>query len=301
MLNIWRLKLLAQFQTLGTMQRVSEVMHTSIATVSQQLNLLEQETNIILFEKVGRRVQLTHEGHSLVEKVRPVINQLELIESALKDTSNEIQGTVRIATFTSALDKVVIPTVAKLSKMYPKLQIRLTEMEPDTSIPALDAFQFDLAVVAYSEKPHLLEQTHRKVIKLGNDRLMVLVSDDNPLAKKSHVSIENLKEENWILEQEGTYLCDYTKKLCRDAGFEPNVRHVVQSYLPMHSMIAENLAIGILPELAIIKSIKGIRVLDIQPEATRDIYLVTRKNTTTTRAMDIVTEALANSTGLFTY
>ena len=94
---------------------------------------------------------------------------------------------------------------------------------------------------------------------------------------------------------------DYTKKLCRDAGFEPNVRHVVQSYLPMHSMIAENLAIGILPELAIIKSIKGIRVLDIQPEATRDIYLVTRKNTTTTRAMDIVTEALANSTGLFTY
>ena len=173
----------------------------------------------MLYEVITRRVQLTHEGHSLVEKVRPVINQLELIESALKDTSNEIQGTVRIATFTSALDKVVIPTVAKLSKMYPKLQIRLTEMEPDTSIPALDAFQFDLAVVAYSEKPHLLEQTHRKVIKLGNDRLMVLVSDDNPLAKKSHVSIENLKEENWILEQEGTYLCDYTKKLCRSYNF----------------------------------------------------------------------------------
>ena len=49
-------------------------------------------------------------------------------------TSDEIQGTVRIAAFTSALEKIVIPAVSKLSKMYPKLQIRLTEMEPDVSI-----------------------------------------------------------------------------------------------------------------------------------------------------------------------
>ena len=74
--------------------------------------------------------------------------------------------------------------------MYPKLMIRLTEMEPDTSIPALDAFQFDLAIVAYADKPHLLEQSHRNVTKLGHDRLMVLVSNDNPLAKQSQVSIE---------------------------------------------------------------------------------------------------------------
>lgn len=294
MLNIWRLKLLVQFQTLGTMQRVSEVMHTSIATVSQQLSLLEEETNIILFEKVGRRIQLTHQGHALVEKVRPVLNQLELIENSLKDTSDEIQGTVRIAAFTSALEMVVIPAVSKLSKIYPKLQIRLTEMEPDISIHALDAYQFDLAVVAYSDKPHLLEQSHRKVIKLGTDRLQVLVNDENPLAKQSQVRIEDLKEELWVLEPEGTYLCEHTKKLCHRAGFEPNVINVVQSYRSMHSMIAANLAIGILPKLAIMDSIKEIRVLDLQPNETRDIYLVARKSPTTTRALHVVTEFLSS-------
>lgn len=293
MLNIWRLKLLVQFQTLGTMLRVSEIMHTSIATVSQQLSLLEEETNIKLFEKAGRRVKLTHEGQALVNKVRPVLNQLELIENSLNDTSDDIQGTVRIAAFTSALEKLVIPVVSKLSDLYPKIQIRLTEMDPDISIPALDACQFDLAIVAYAEKPHLLEEHHREVIKLGNDRLMLLVSDKNPLAKDSQVNIENLKEENWILEPEGTFLYDYVKKLCLSAGFEPNVINVVQSYLSMHSMIAENLAIGILPELAIIESVKGIRILNLQPEPTRNIYLVARKNTST-RAMRIVTKALSD-------
>jgi len=294
MLNLWRLKLLLQFHALGTMQQVSEVMCTSIATVSQQLSLLEKETNRKLFEKVGRRVQLTHEGQALVKKVRPVLNQLEDIESDLNDTSEEIQGTVRIAAFTSALDKRIVPVIAKLAKRYPKLQVRLTEIEPDISIPALDAYQFDLVIVAYAEKTHLLEQSHRKVVKLGQDRLMILLSDENPLAKKSHVSIEDLQEENWILEAEGSYLSDYANKLCRSAGFEPNVTHVVQSYLLMHSMIAENLGISILPELAIIKSIKGISVREIQSEATREIYLVTRENKSTTRAMNIVTEALAN-------
>jgi len=66
-------------------------------------------------------------------------------------------------------------------------------------------------------------------------------------------------------------------------------------------MIAENLGIGILPELAIIKSIKGIRVLALQPNTTRDIYLVARKNSTTTRAMHIVTESLSHHASLLTY
>ena len=297
MLNIWRLQLLVQFEALGTMQRVSEAMYISIATVSQQLSILEKETNTILFEKNGRKVQLTHSGQALVNKVRPVLNQIELIENSLNDTSNMIQGTVRIAAFASALQAFVIPAVSKLSKIYPNLQIRLTEMEPDISISALDAYQFDLAVVFYSERPPLLEQSHQRGIKLGSDRLMVLVGDENPLAKKSQVNIEDLKEENWVLEPDGAYLCEYTKRLCHDAGFEPNVINVVQSYLAMHSMIAENLAIGILPKLAVMESIKGIHVLDLQPEAIRDIYLVTRKAKATTRSIQIVIQSLSDSAG----
>lgn len=297
MLNTWRLQLLVLFETLGTMQRVSEAMYISTATVSQQLSLLEKETNIILFEKVGRRVQLTYEGQVLSRKVRPVLNQLEMIENSLHDTSGEIQGTVRIAAFSSALQTVVIPTVSKLSKLYPKLQIRLTEMEPDESIPALDAYQLDLAVVFYSERTLVVEQSHRQDVKLGSDCLKVLVGNENPLAKQSKVSIKELKEENWVLEPDGTFLCEYTKSLCRSAGYEPNIINVVQSYRSMHTMIAENLAIGILPKLAIMESINGVHILNLEPEVQRDIYLVTRKTNTTSRAIQIVTDALLESTG----
>ncbi len=292
MLNTWRLQLLIQFETLGTMHRVGEVMYISTATVSQQLSLLEKETNTILFEKVGRRVQLTHAGRALAKQVRPVLNQLERIENSLSDTSDVIQGTVRIASFSSALRAIVIPAVSKLSKIFPQLQIRLSEIEPDGSLPALDSHQFDLAVVAYFEKPHSLKQNDRSLIELGTDRLMVLVGDENPLLELPHIHIVELMEENWVLEPDGTYLSEYTKNLCRTAGFQPLIMNVFQSYSAIQAAVAQNLAIGILPELAVTEQVKGVHLLEVQPESTRHIYLVARKSQATIRSIQIVTEAI---------
>ncbi|MFT8321593.1 MAG: LysR substrate-binding domain-containing protein [Bacillus sp. (in: firmicutes)] len=292
MLNTWRLQLLVQFETLGTMHRVAEIMYISTATVSQQLNLLEKETNTILFEKVGRRVQLTHAGHALVKQVRPVLNQLEQIENSLNDTSDIIQGTVRIASFSSALRTIVIPAVSKLSKIFPQLQIRLTEMEPDASLPAIDSHQFDLAVVGYFQKPHSLKQNDRNLIELGMDRLMVLAGEENPLTDHPHVTIEELMEENWVLEPDGTYLAEYTKNLCHTAGFQPNIMNIFQSYSTIQTVVAQNLAIGILPKLAVSEQVEGVHLLDLQPESTRHIYLVARRSQTTIRSIQIVIEAI---------
>lgn len=292
MLNTWRLQLLVQFETLGTMHRVAEVMYVSTATVSQQLNLLEKETNTILFEKVGRKVQLTPAAYQLLKQVKPVLNQLEWIENSLSDTSDVIQGTVRISSFSSALRAIVIPAVSKLSKTFPHLQIRLAEMEPDMSLPALDSHQFDLSVVAYFEKPLSLKQNDRRLIKLGEDRLMVLVGDESPLIDHPHVSIDKLLEENWVIEPDGTYLSEYTKNLCRNAGFQPNIMNIFQSYSTIQTAVAQNLAIGILPKLAVTEQVEGVHLLNLQPESTRQIYLVARKSQATLRSIQVVTEAI---------
>ncbi|MCM3212999.1 LysR substrate-binding domain-containing protein [Niallia taxi] len=292
MLNTWRLQLLVQFETLGTMHRVGEVMYISTATVSQQLSILEKETNTILFEKVGRRVQLTHAGRTLAKQVRPVLNQLEQIEIALNDTSDIIQGTVRIASFSSALRSIVIPVVSQLVKQFPRLQIRLTELEPDKSLPALDSHQFDLAVVAYFEKPQILKQNDRSLVELGSDRLMVLVGEENPLVQQSAVCITKLSEESWVMEPDATYLSEYTQNLCSNAGFQPHVLNVFQSYSAIQTAVANNLAIGILPKLAVTEQAEGVHLLDLQPESTRHIYLVARKPQASNRSIQVVMEAI---------
>ncbi|KAB7673211.1 LysR family transcriptional regulator [Bacillus sp. B1-b2] len=292
MLNTWRLQLLVQFETLGTMQRVAEVMYISTATVSQQLNLLEKETQTILFEKKGRKVQLTHAGYHLVKQVRPILHQLEKIENSFNDTSDAIQGTIRIASFSSALRHIVIPAIAKVEKKHPLLTIQLTEMEPDESLPALDSHQFDLAVVAYFEKNQLLIQKDRSFIELGTDNLKILIGNNNPLKIYSSIKMEDLMEENWVMEPEGTYLSEYTRTLCRNAGYQPNVKNVFLSYSTMQAVVANNLAIAVLPKLAISKHTDGIHLLDLIPKTSRHIFLVARKPQMSLRAIQLVSEAI---------
>ena len=59
MLNLGRLHLLSELSVLGTITAVAEAVHLTRPAVSQQLAQLEQEADTVLFERVGKRIELT--------------------------------------------------------------------------------------------------------------------------------------------------------------------------------------------------------------------------------------------------
>ena len=67
-LNPWRLRLLCQLETLGTVRAVAEAVHQSASSVSQQLSVLEGEVGTPLLERTGRSVRLTANGHLLASR-----------------------------------------------------------------------------------------------------------------------------------------------------------------------------------------------------------------------------------------
>lgn len=296
MLNPWRLQLLVQFASLGTMKQVSETMFISTAAVSQQLRQLEQDTGLILFEKVGRNIRLTAAGEELVQKVRPIINQLKIVESSLTDSEGTVRGLVRVGAFTSSLQRFVIPALEILHKRYPELNVKTIEMEPDESIPALDAFQLDLAIGYDWEEPQItLRQNLRNMVQLGTDSLVVIMNKNNPLASKKQITIKDLENQQWVLEHTSSYLAQYTRQLCHNEGYEPDVIHTVSSYLITHYVVEKGLAVSILPKLAVIPSLDGICYRELYPRVLRNIYLVSRKAQDASRADQAVSECIWES------
>ncbi|KRL36938.1 LysR family transcriptional regulator [Liquorilactobacillus uvarum] len=292
MLNIWRLQLLVQLEKLGTMRLVAEVMLVSPATVSTQLRVLENETNTVLLEKVGRNVELTIAGQKLVKQVTPILNQLESVTNEIEDSSQRIQGTVRIVAFSSALQTIVIPAASQIKKQHPQINMTLTEMEPDQSMPALDSHQFDIAVIAYFGAENLGVNNDYKLIKLGTDHLQVLVGKDSPLSDNEDISINELKNQHWILEPQNAYLAGAVHKLCNNAGFKPNVLGICQSYTTLQKAVSCNLAVGILPTLAITEPLTQIKLLNFKPTTVRHIYLVIRKPQMSVRAIQVMVQAI---------
>lgn len=83
-----RLKQLRAFchaARLGSVTRAAEALFLSQPAVSLQLGALENELGVKLFDRQGRRLNLTHEGEELYELARPLMDGLDSLESDFRD------------------------------------------------------------------------------------------------------------------------------------------------------------------------------------------------------------------------
>lgn len=84
MLDPVRLRLLCELSHRGTMTAVGEACGYTSSAVSQHLATLEREAGVRLYERAGRRVRLTAEGHRLVRHAQAVLDALEVAEADLR-------------------------------------------------------------------------------------------------------------------------------------------------------------------------------------------------------------------------
>ena len=127
MLHLARLRLLSELSVLGTISAVAETVYLTRPAVSQQLDLLEKELNISLFERKGRYISLTPVALRLVQRSRELFQLVNDIESEIAATNEQVFGEVRISAFTSILIGLMPDVIRTLNDECPQLRVTLTE------------------------------------------------------------------------------------------------------------------------------------------------------------------------------
>lgn len=93
------LKYLNTFKTIletGSFQKAAERLNYAQSTITLQMQLLEQELSVKLFEKIGRKMELTQAGKGLLPYIDDVLTTIQQMENYGKD-GQELTGTLRIA------------------------------------------------------------------------------------------------------------------------------------------------------------------------------------------------------------
>ena len=146
MLDVRRLRLLAELSRRGTIAAVARTVGYTPSAVSQSLAQLEREAGVALLERDGRRVRLTPAAVQLVERADRVLAELEAAEQELAAQHERVSGRVLIGAFPSAATSIVVPAVKKLAVSYPELETTVREHEPEDGIPLLRAGELDLLI-----------------------------------------------------------------------------------------------------------------------------------------------------------
>ena len=232
MLNPWRLRLLCQLETLGTVRAVAAAANQSASSVSQQLAVLETEAGVRLLERTGRRVRLTPAGSILASRARDILDRIGDAENELRSLGDEPSGIVRVAAFQSAIHAFVVPAVSQLRLTHPSVDVHIDELEPHDSAPALLRGDVEIAVTTtdYLEAPR-----HHDIhpVPLATDAVVLVAPPEHRLVKQDRTDLSTLSDERWTFDLPGSYMAGLATR-----------RRVPLQQLPRHAAARRQWRLG---------------------------------------------------------
>ncbi len=245
MLDVKRLRLLAELSRRGTIAAVARTVGYTPSAVSQSLARLEREAGVALLERDGRRVRLTPAAHQLVERADRVLAELDAAEHELAAQHEGVHGSVVIGAFPSAAVSLVVPAVRELAARYRELVVTVREHEPEDGIPLLRAGELDLLISeSYDDIPPAPAgglEAHPLMI----EPMLLVLPADSPARSPG-----DLAGESWIGGLPGTQFATMVERVGRAAGFTPRIVHRADDATLHLALVEAGLGVGLLPALA---------------------------------------------------
>jgi DNA-binding transcriptional LysR family regulator len=274
-LNPWRLRLLADLATHGTVRAVAQHGRLSPSAVSQQLATLERETGTALLERTGRRVRLTAAGVLLASRAREILAAMDAAEAELRGLADEPAGTVTLAAFQSAVHALAEPAVTRLAERHPDLSVVLLELEPHDSMPALRRGDVDVIITTTDFVGAELDPAI-DLVPIAEDSIVLVLPAGHPLTGYESVSVEACAGQRWTFDVAGSYMSELATRLCREAGFEPSVICRFGNYMIALQHVEGGRSITLLPSLAVDPRYRVVS-RPLAPPVTRRIIAAVRR------------------------
>jgi DNA-binding transcriptional LysR family regulator len=274
-LDVRRLRLLAELSVHGTLAAVAESLHQSPSSVSQQLTLLEREVGTDLLRKAGRRVELTPAAQVLVEHTQRILAELEEAEAAVAALTDDVSGTVHIAAFQSAALAFMPQLLTRLAADHPRLRVTMSQRLPEEAL--LDARTSALDLVIAQQYPHHPAPLHHGLDRspLTTDRLRLAVPASGERWDRI-TTLADAADAPWVMEPRGAGSRVWAEHRCRAAGFEPDVRFETDDLEAHLALVETGNAVVIVPELMIVRRRPDVRWIDLPGDPRREVFTSTR-------------------------
>ena len=268
----------------GSLSAAARALGMAQPTLGRQVDALEKELGVILFERVGRGLTLTPGGLELLDHVRAMGEAANRMSLTSAGQSQSVEGKVVIAASEIYAAFLLPPILAKLRKVQPGIEI---EIVVSTKASDLLRREADIAIRNFRpSEPDLVARKIRDVPARLYAAPAYLESLNNPqlpydLRKADFISIDG----------SGMFL-----KGLNAMGFnltERNFPIVTENYLVMWELVKHGLGIGILDGLIGDAEPKVTRVLPDLAPLMFPIWLVAHRELNTSRRIRLVFDLLA--------
>ena len=277
----------------GSFSRAGQKVFRSQSAVSAQIRQIESEYGERLLDRSGKTVRLTPAGEVFREYAPSMLSLRDESLRAVADHGNDPRGVLALGA-NEATCLYVLPNVfAEYLRLYPSVQVSIYRNFSHKILERLDSGAIDAGIVTLPVKMPML-----KVRTIFRDRLVLMVSADNPLAQHDKVPISMVVEQPLILPRTG-FTRRIMDKLFRPYRDKLHVRMELPSIGMIKSFVAAGLGVSLISESFARDEVQSGKVKLIalkDNELSRELGLAYRRNRSLPRAAEVFIELLQRRT-----
>ncbi len=225
--------------------RAAKRLHISQPPLSQQIQRLEAELGVRLFDRSRHGVTLTDAGRHFLERAETVMVEVQRAIANAQQAGRGEVGLLRVG-FTGSVPftKMMPRLIRKFREAFPQVELRLNEL---SSIDQVDALLNGTLDIGFTRSLPALSMSQVDVWRVLSESLVVAMPAEHPLAAKKVITMRMLVDEPFVqyARSVSTGIHDQVISLCSAAGFAPKVAQEARHMPTIIGLVAAGVGIAL--------------------------------------------------------
>lgn len=239
--------------------RAAENVFVTQPTLSMQIQKLEEELDIQIFDRSKKPIALTTVGEKIVEQARNIVNESERMQDVVDQEKGYIGGLFKLGIIPTVMPTLLPMFLKTFSNRYPKVQLKIEELNTDEIIAQINEGYLDAAIAATP-----LGQEKIKERPLYYEPFVGYIPQNHRLAGKEALEVGDLDIHDILLLEDGHCFRDGIINLCKASKKMTDEKFQLESgsFETLIKLSDEGLGMTLLPYL---------HTLDVAPERTKNL------------------------------
>ncbi|MGV3719763.1 MAG: LysR substrate-binding domain-containing protein [Actinomycetota bacterium] len=217
-LTLNQLRVFVEAARRGRFGQAAEALFVSAPAVSKSVSDLERQVGMELFERIGRRTQLTEAGKLLLPHAERIMTELADAERGIATLRGGETGRLRIGASSTPGIYLLPEILGGFRRGHSGAEIALEIGDTRSVLTRIIDGSIDIGVLGEAEFPAGLS-----VEAFCDDILMLILPPSHPLAGRKRIDLAALTSEQFVLREPGSRTREVLERALRVRGFAPKV------------------------------------------------------------------------------
>lgn len=261
-MELQELRYFVQIAKDGSYTKAAAQLYVSQPALSKAMKKLEGELQVPLLDVRKNTVCLTDYGQLLYERSVRLIGEFDSLQGIVRDIKEGHTGSLKIGATPMLSNMFLEKILVGFNKQFPDIRISVTERGNTQLRKMLMEGDLDL-MFGIDDTPQNTLEEHL----LFTDKMVVCVPEDNPLAKKERLNMDQLRDAAFNFYTPASRLHRMTMELCRRSGYEPNTNFCSSNVDSVMRLTAKGRGICFFPRsYAEFARVPGIHIIPLDEE-----------------------------------